>query len=74
MASYYLELRKNILDEHCVHKLNCELLTTPEKELLLGDFTAYESALMHAKWHFPDWDIEICKCCIEHESKMQKAG
>ena len=74
MASYYLELRKNILSEHCIHLLGCDQLISIEKELLLGDFTSSDSAYKYAHWHFPHWNIQVCSCCTSDEVIMQEAG
>ncbi|MCU4173609.1 hypothetical protein [Carboxylicivirga sp. N1Y90] len=74
MASYYLELKKDILGERSIHVLGCDQLTSIEKELLLGDFTSSEGAYKYAQWHFPHWNIQVCKTCQSHENRMQIAG
>jgi len=62
MVTYYLGLKKNILDEHCIHVLGCPNMVSIDKELLLGDFACTENIITYSKWHFPDWNIQLCSC------------
>lgn len=74
MITYYLELKKNTLHMHSIHVKGCPNMTSIDKELLLGDFTAVNAAYNYARWHFPEWDIHICSCCQAMDERVKKAG
>ncbi len=75
MAIYYLDYKRNELNERIIHEWGCPFMKARmDYYLLLGDFSRHEFLQQYTLWHFPDWNIKFCTCCQSHVSLTQKAG
>jgi len=62
--NYYLQYKSRVDGIHLIHRLECKQQSNMSNCLFMGSYTRPKMALYNCCNQFPNWNIELCWCCI----------